>query len=208
MSAIKPTVIIVVVTAIVVMAGVAAWRLTPRWASQRDAFSSGKAVIGGSFTLLNTDGDTVTAADFRGRYMLVYFGYTHCPDVCPTTLMNMARALDCLAEKASKKAKVVVPIFISVDPARDTVQVVREYVAKFHSRMVGLTGSRNQVSRAAQAYRIYSKKAEAGHGPDEYLVDHSSYIYLIAPDGDYITHFDHGTTPKEMSRRLSHLVRK
>jgi cytochrome oxidase Cu insertion factor (SCO1/SenC/PrrC family) len=166
--------------------------LTP----EEDA-SVGTPDLGGPFTLVNGAGETVTDADFRGRYMLVYFGYTFCPDVCPTTLQIMGQALDKLGEAG----KDVVPVFISVDPARDTPEVVGDYVRHFHERMVGLTGSEAQVAAAAKAYKVYYAKAEetTAGGGDDYLVDHSSIVFLMGPDGGYLAHFTHSDTAEEMA---------
>ena len=153
--------------------------------------AAGQPDIGGAFTLVNGDGERVSAADFRGRYMLIYFGYTSCPDVCPTALAVMTQALDRLAEEAPEKAKRVVPLFITIDPARDDADTVAAYVDHFHPRMVGLTGSPEQIAEAAEAYRVYYKKAEPADG-GPYTMDHTSFIYLMGPDGDYLKHQSHG----------------
>jgi protein SCO1/2 len=122
--------------------------------------------------------------DFRGELMLIYFGYTFCPDACPTALQNMSTALDDLGDQA----KAVQPIFITVDPERDTVEQMKRYAANFHPRLVALTGSVEQTMAAARAYRIYYEKNL--HGAElDYLVDHSSFIYLMGRDGRYLAHF-------------------
>lgn len=158
--------------------------------------------LGGPFTLVDQHGRTVEAADFRGSYMLVYFGYTSCPDVCPTTLTTVSGALERLAEAAPDKAERVTPVFVSVDPARDDVATMRDYVGHFHSRLVGLTGSAEQVARAAKAYGVYHAKAEReGDGP--YLVDHSSSLYLMGPDGDYLTRYSHDIDAKALAQALN-----
>ena len=159
--------------------------------------TAGTADIGGPFTLVDGSGRTLTEADFRGRYMLIYFGFTFCPDVCPTTLQVMTQALDKLGEEA----KDVTPVFITVDPARDSPEVVGAYIAHFHERMVGLTGSEDQVAAAAKAYKVYYARAEetTAGGSDEYLVDHSSIVFLIGPDGRYLAHFTHRATADEMA---------
>ncbi len=161
------------------------------------------AAIGGPFTLVDTQGRTVTDADFRGKIMLVYFGYTYCPDVCPTSLTAMAEALDMLGEDAKEFA----PIFITVDPERDGKEAMGEYATAFHPQLVGLTGSLDQVKAVAQAYRVYfAKVQEEGDDPDDYLVDHSAYIYVMDRNGKYATHFPHGTDPGEMASRLLELL--
>ncbi|HEX9646484.1 MAG TPA: SCO family protein [Alphaproteobacteria bacterium] len=166
----------------------------------REAGRTGTPAIGGPFTLVDGDGRTVTDADFRGRTLVVYFGYSFCPDVCPTTLAIMARAIDLLGADG----EAVVPVFITVDPARDTPAVVGAYVANFHPRMVGLTGSAEQVEAAAKAYKVYYAKAEteAAAGSDEYLMDHSSIIFLIGPDGRYLDHFTGGTGADQLAAGL------
>lgn len=134
--------------------------------------------IGGPFTLVASDGHTVTDADFRGRWMLVYFGYTFCPDVCPTELQTIATALDKLGPAAAR----VVPIFVTVDPARDTPVVVGRYVALFDKRIMGLTGSAAQIADIAHRYGVYYEKV-AVKGSDTYAMDHTSFLYLMDPAG-------------------------
>ena len=167
---------------------------------------SGGASIGGPFTLVNTKGEEVTASDFRGQYMLVYFGYTYCPDVCPTTLVDMSRGLRMLAERAPTKAKHVTPVFITIDPARDDVPAVRAYVKNFHDRMVGLTGSAEQISKAAKQYHVYYEKVKKDRAEGEYLMNHSSYVYLLGPNGDYLDHMSHKTKAQGIADKLQKLV--
>jgi len=162
-----------------------------------------EAAIGGPFTLINSEGETVTDADFRGKIMLVYFGYTYCPDVCPTSLTAVAEALDMLGEDAKEFA----PIFITVDPERDTPEAMGDYAAAFHPQLVGLTGTVEQVAAAAKAYRVYfAKVQEEGDDPEDYLMDHSAYIYVMDRDGKYVAHFPHGTDPGEMAKKLLELL--
>jgi protein SCO1 len=168
--------------------------------TQPRVVTSGKALIGGPFKLIGKDGQTVTDQDFRGRYMLVFFGFTHCPDICPAELQVMAAALDDLGSDAEK----VVPIFISVDPERDTPEVVTTYVENFGPNFVGLTGSPEAVAEAAKAYRVtydkYEYKDDAGNS--NYSVDHSALAYLMGPDGEFITHIPYGTPPEKMAETL------
>ena len=152
------------------------------------------AAIGGPFQLTDHTGQTVTEESFDDRYLLVYFGYAWCPDVCPTELLIIGQAVDELGALGDE----VQPLFITVDPVRDTVEALAEYVPSFHPRLVGLTGSDEQIRDAAQAYRVYYRLNE----PDEdgeYLVDHTSYIYFMDPDGDYVTHFVFGQGPEKMA---------
>jgi protein SCO1/2 len=159
----------------------------------------GTVPIGGPFTLTDHTGKRVTEKDFRGRYMLVYFGYTFCPDVCPLGLQTIAQALDELPPELQDR---VVPLFVTVDPARDTVEVVRDYVGLFHPKLVGLTGSEAEIADMLKTYRVYARKADATAGDAGYLVDHSTFTYLMDTEGQYLTHFGHGTTPEEMAQRL------
>jgi protein SCO1/2 len=138
--------------------------------------------VGGPFSLIDGDGKPVTDQTFRGKYMLVYFGYTYCPDVCPTTLTNVATALDKLGPKADQ----IQPLFITVDPKRDTPSVVKQYAAAFGPRLIGLTGTPQQIDVAAKAYRVYYAEHRTGPGPDDYSMDHSSVLYLMGPDGRFI----------------------
>ncbi|XP_022151470.1 protein SCO1 homolog 1, mitochondrial isoform X1 [Momordica charantia] len=138
--------------------------------------SVGKAAIGGPFKLINHDGKKVTEKDFFGRWTLVYFGFTHCPDICPDELQKLAAAVDKIKEKAGIK---IVPVFISVDPERDTVEQVREYVKEFHPDLVGLTGTSEEIRNVARAYRVYYMKTE--EEDSDYLVDHSIVMYLMGP---------------------------
>lgn len=175
----------------------------PNGAGSASKSNSGPSV-GGPFTLVNAKGEEVTDKTFLGGYALIYFGYTYCPDVCPTALSDIASAMDMLGEaKASK----ITPIFISVDPARDTPEHMAEYVPFFHPRMVGLTGTEEQIKAVAREYRVYYRKNDPqGGDPQDYVVDHTSIIYLIGPDGKLVTHFSHGTTPEAMAERLGQLL--
>ena len=165
--------------------------------------SSGVPAIGGPFTLTDHNGNEVTERSFRGKYMLVFFGYTFCPDVCPTTLTDVSTALDILGFEGEK----IVPVFISVDPARDTPEHLKEYATYFHPRLVALTGTPKQVAAAAKAYRVYYAKAKSeGSDPNDYLMDHSSVIYLMGPDGKFQQHFSHGTDGEAMVKRIRELL--
>ena len=160
--------------------------------------TTGKALIGGPFTLVDQTGRTVTDQDFRGRYMLVFFGFTHCPDVCPAELQVMSDALDELGPKADE----IVPIFITLDPERDTQEVMGAFVKNFGSRFVGLTGSPEAIAAAADAYRVaYAKIWEDTRKPD-YSIDHSGLVYLMGKDGEYITQLPYGTPAAKMTETL------
>ena len=158
--------------------------------------------VGGPFSLIDGDGHPVTERTWRGKYMLVYFGYTFCPDVCPTTLSSVADALDKLETKADR----IQPLFITVDPKRDTVPVVKQYAAAFGPRLVGLTGSPEQIAAAAKAYRVYYAEHRTGSGPDDYSMDHSSVLYLMGPDGNFIAPVRADQTGPEMAAVLAKLM--
>lgn len=144
------------------------------------------ADIGGDFELIDSAGETVRWADFDGRYRIVYFGYAFCPDICPTDVQRMTQGLKQFGEASPDAAKKITPIFITVDPERDTPEVVGEFADAFSDDLVGLTGTREQVDAAAGAFRIaHSRGQELDNGA--YLVNHSNYTYLFSPDGEPIT---------------------
>ena len=163
--------------------------------------NGGGPQIGGPFTLVDQTGRTVTDADYRGRMMLVFFGYTFCPDVCPTTLAVVAQAYESLTmpERAQ-----VVPIFITIDPQRDTVARMADYVANFSPALVGLTGSPQQVETAARAYHVYVHKGD-GDAAD-YTVDHSAVLYLMDRQGHFVGHFDPSTSADQLAGDLRRLL--
>ena len=142
------------------------------------------APIGGPFTLTNQAGRTVGDADFRGKLMLVYFGYSYCPDVCPTTLNQMMRAYASLPPEQQAE---IAPIFVTVDPERDTVSQMDQYVTSFSPALIGLTGTPEQVAAIERGYHVYARKSGSG---ETYLMDHSSIIYLMGKDGRFLRHFD------------------
>lgn len=145
----------------------------PLWADTAEKVVS--PGVGGAFTLVDGDGKTVTEKSWPGKYKLVFFGFTHCPEICPVALDKIAKALDQLGDEGKK----IQALFISTDPGRDTPEVVKAFVANFHKDIVGLTGSEEQVKAAESAYKVYA--AKSGDGAD-YQVDHSAYIYLMSPD--------------------------
>ncbi len=153
--------------------------------------------VGGPFSLIDQNGAPKTDKDFRGKVMLIYFGYTYCPDACPTTLQALSGMLDLLGSKASK----VQPIFISVDPARDTPEQLKAYAANFHSGIVYLTGTPDELKKDESEYRIYVAKVPQG-GSDDYLIDHSSIIYVMGTDGRYLAEMPAGLPPKAMAATI------
>jgi len=163
---------------------------------------SGKALVGGAFTLTDNTGKRVTDQDYRGRYTLVFFGYTSCPDICPAGLQLMAGALDKLGAKAER----ITPIFISVDPQRDTPEKLAAYLKNFDPRLVGLTGTPDEIAAVAKAYKVYYAKVPSKERPDDYAMDHTSIIYVMDPKGEFVTHFTPSTSVDEMAAKLNKIL--
>ncbi|HEY8612108.1 MAG TPA: SCO family protein [Roseomonas sp.] len=153
--------------------------------------------IGGPFSLVDGDGRRVTEADLRGKLALVFFGFTFCPDVCPTELQAIGQVMDLLGPQAEQ----VRPVFITVDPERDTPAKMKEYVALFHPSITGLTGTPEQVSAAARAFRVYYNKVTPP-GASDYLMDHSAFTYLLGRDGGLRSLFRPGATPEQIAAAI------
>jgi protein SCO1/2 len=165
--------------------------------------STGKVAIGGPFTLVDHFNKTVSETDFYGQNILVFFGYTYCPDVCPTTLTDISDALKILGSDA----KYISPIFITIDPERDRPENLKEYIKHFHPNIIGMSGSVEQVKAVASAYRVfYQKSQEKGADSDDYLMNHSSIAYLMGKDGKYLDHFSYGTSAKDMAAKIKALL--
>ena len=152
---------------------------------------------GGAFALVDHNGQPFTEANLQGQPSLIYFGYTYCPDICPTHLADLMTALDLMGDDG----KAIRPIFVSIDPARDTVEQVAGYAAHFSERMVGLTGTPEQVKTAAKAFGVYYRKVAAA-GDDAYQMDHSALGYLMAMDGGFLTTVPPGIPPQEMADKM------
>jgi protein SCO1 len=157
---------------------------------------SSSASIGGPFTLVDNTGRTVTDQSFRGKWLLIYFGYTNCPDACPTALTTMGLALKKLGAEADR----LQPIFITVDPNRDTVRVLADYLKSFDSRIVGLTGSQEQTESVVRVYRVYVVARKTGG--DDYSVDHGAYFYLMNPEGRFRSVIAGDTSGDELAERV------
>ncbi len=185
--------------------GTTAWILTERLMEPKTVSGEGVVVapagIGGPFKLTSDAGKTVTEKDFAGKYALVYFGYSFCPDVCPTGLQNIASGLDKLGDDAKK----VVPVFVSVDPDRDTPDQLAQYVDLFHPDMVGLTGSADEIKKVAKKFRVYYA-LHKDKDPDNYPVDHSSFTYLMGPDWKIVAVFRHDATPANIADALKKIL--
>jgi protein SCO1/2 len=195
----NPAVRIIAFAALLLAVAVVVLAYTP-WGQSlwqgKVAQEMGAAAIGGPFKLTDQNGKPRSDADFRGEYTLVFFGYTNCPDVCPTTLQTLTDAMADLGPKAEK----VTPVFITVDPERDTAKALKDYAANFTPRLVMLTGSSADIAAVAKEYRVYY--AKAGEGPN-YAMDHTALIYLMGPDGTYVTHYAPQATADDIAKDLS-----
>ncbi len=158
--------------------------------------TTGTVAVGGPYQLIDQYGHARGSADFRGKYVLIYFGYSNCPDVCPTTLAVMSDALDKMGMDANR----IVPVFITIDPERDTPAVLKLYMASFGPRFVGLTGSVSAIAAVEKEYRVYAKKQPLPGG--KYGMDHSSVIYLIGPDGKLVTFYDELIPAADLAKDL------
>jgi protein SCO1 len=158
--------------------------------------------IGGPFMLSTPDGATVTDQTYRGKWLLVYFGYTSCPNSCPTTLLEVSGALKKLGSDAAQ----VQPLFITVDPQRDTPAVMREYTQSFDPRILGLTGAPDQIAAAAKEYGAYYVRHRTGPGAGDYVMDHSTYIYVMDPRGKFVRAFESGTSGDRIADVLRELI--
>ncbi|PKP92956.1 MAG: SCO family protein [Alphaproteobacteria bacterium HGW-Alphaproteobacteria-16] len=174
----------------------------PAQKSLADAPLAG-ATIGGPFTLVDGDGKTVTDATFAGKYRMMYFGYTFCPDVCPVDVQNIGGAMKLLDQQNPALAAKIVPIFVTVDPARDTPAVVKEFTANFHPRMVGLTGTPEQIDAAAKVYRVPYAKRETVSG---YLMDHGRQAYLMGPQGEPIALLPQDENPQAIVTEIERWI--
>jgi protein SCO1/2 len=157
--------------------------------------------ISGHFTLQTLDGREVTDTSYRGKWLLVYFGYTSCPDVCPTTLLRIGQALQLMGPRADK----VQPLFITLDPARDTQPRLTKYMAAFDPRLVGLRGDSEQVRMAARQFHVYYRLRNLGDG--EYTVDHSSFLYIVGPDGHFAKLLADSVPAEDLAEELRKLAR-
>lgn len=165
------------------------------------ALAASPVVVGGPFILIAPDGKQVTNADFHGKWMLVFFGYTNCPDTCPTTLSEMAITLDRLGPEGRK----VQPVFITVDPARDTPDVMGQFTRAIDPRIIGLSGSTQQIAAVSREYGAYGERHASGsEGEDR--VDHSTYIYVMDPRGEFVRGMEADTSADQMANTLRRLM--
>src|SRR5262245_7222201 len=181
-----------------VLAAAGLWRLGDLRAQRGvQTISVEKVQLGGPFTLTDQNGAKRSDSEFRGKYMLVFFGYTFCPDVCPTTLSVMAAALDKMGSTADR----IVPVFISVDPARDTPDVLKAYLSAFGPRFIGLTGTEEEIAATAKAYRVYVQ-AHKDEGQN-YTVDHSGVVYLMDKSGGFLANYSLDASPDKLAADLT-----
>ncbi len=161
--------------------------------------TTGTAQIGGPFSLTDTGGARVTDKDFAGKPMLVFFGFTNCPSICPTGLQVITAALD----KLGDKAKSLTPVFITLDPERDTPAKLGAYMKNFHSSIRSLSGSADDVTVAVKAYKVYAKKVSDQAQPNSYTIDHTSFVYLMDANGKYLKHFPHSVEPDKLAAEIA-----
>ncbi len=164
------------------------------------------SAIGGPFALVDQNGRAFTDKDLKGRYALVYFGYTFCPDVCPLDVQTISQGLSAFEAAEPARGANVVPVFITVDPERDRPAALKAFAASFHPRLIALTGTRPQVDAAMKAYRIYARRAGPA-GAADYLMDHMAITYLMGPDGKPIAFTGHAATAAEITTELKTYVR-
>jgi cytochrome oxidase Cu insertion factor (SCO1/SenC/PrrC family) len=196
--------------AAITVAGVSAWQLTPMPPARHQAYDNSASSlepveIGGAFEMTAHTGETVTDKTFEGKFLLVFFGYTFCPDICPTILNNVALALSELGDNAAA----VQPLFITVDPARDTPEVLAGYLPAFHPSITGLTGTPEQTTSIAESYRAFFTKIEDDdNDPNTYLVGHTAYVYLMGRDGKFLTAFAYPANPNDMAAEITKYLKQ
>ena len=164
--------------------------------------TSRAADIGGPFSLIDHFGNRVTHESYDSKYLLIFFGYTFCPDICPTELLVMGQALD----KLGKDAERIQALFITIDPERDTTEALSRYLPNFHPDLVGLTGTPEEVAKAAKSYRVYFRKGEIATGETTYLMAHSSIVYFMNPDSEYLTHFVLDQNAETLAERIKAIL--
>jgi cytochrome oxidase Cu insertion factor (SCO1/SenC/PrrC family) len=193
------TLALIIVTSIVI--GFTKDRTNQRNALPADS-GQGEASIGGDFTLTDTQGRTVKDADFRGRVMMVFFGFTHCPDICPVTISTISKVMEGLPQE---KTAQLAPLFVTVDPQRDTPEVMAAFLENMDKRVTGLTGTPEQIKQVASAYRAYYAKnaATVKEDGDNYTVDHSGFIYLMDKDGTFLKAIPYNTSPQDMTALIT-----
>lgn len=157
------------------------------------------AIIGGRFQLIDHHGVPRTDGDFAGKFLVVYFGYTFCPDICPTGLRSLTQALNTMTHEELTKIQ---PLFITIDPGRDTTSELQQFVSQYHPSLIALTGAERDIEKVAQDYKVYYQAHKNHQRGENYLVDHSSVFYIMSPTGAYCGHFTHVSSPKDMVQAI------
>lgn len=165
----------------------------------------GRPLIGGPFSLVSSTGHPVTEKDLLGSFSLIYFGFTNCPDICPEELDKMSQVVEAVD---AEHGAVINPVFVTCDPARDRVPLVAEYISDFHPRMVGLTGSYDDVKKACKAYRVYFSTPPGADPTQDYLVDHSIFFYLMDPEGKFVDAFGKSTTKDDVLAKVRDYIKR
>jgi cytochrome oxidase Cu insertion factor (SCO1/SenC/PrrC family) len=196
----KAILIRIIISLLLLVVAIIVWSIYLNSDKTPSASENSRSLIGGEFELVNHRNEPVTDKDFLGKYMIVYFGYTYCPDVCPMDLQIMA---DALRELDADDLEKLNPVFVTVDPERDTTDVMAEYIKFFHNDLIGLTGTPEQIDTIKKAYRVYAAKADDSA---DYLVDHTAYTYLMDRDGKLLKHFNHGEDAKVMASIMADLI--
>jgi len=163
--------------------------------------ASGKAAVGGPWDLIGPDGKAFASKRLEGEFALLYFGFTFCPDICPAELEKIAAAVD-VVEKITKRK--IQPVFITIDPERDDTETVNDYCAEFHPRLVGLTGTKDQIQKITRSYRVYYSKTN--DSDEDYLIDHSIISYLVDPEGNFIKFFGKNSTENDMAMEIKRFI--
>jgi cytochrome oxidase Cu insertion factor (SCO1/SenC/PrrC family) len=171
----------------------------------QDKPSSGEAELGGPFVLTDQYGKKRDSQEFKGKLMLIYFGYSFCPDICPTGLQNITGALNLLKRDREQ----IVPLFVTVDPKRDTSDHLKIYASNFHPNFIMLTGTKDEIKAISKLYKVYAAKSDEGPSSSDYLIDHSTLIYLMDQNGKFLEYFPHSTPPEKLSWAiLKYLIHK
>lgn len=191
----------IILTAALLLIAAAVWSIYLFKDNIPTATENSRALVGGPFNLSNHLNQPVTEKDFLGKYMMVYFGYTYCPDICPMDLQIMTDALNMLDPDISAQ---ITPVFVSVDPERDTVDIMAEYIEYFHDDLIGLTGTVDQIEAIKSEYRVYAAKAD---NTADYIVDHTAFTYLMDKEGNLLNHFNHAEDPQRMATKITSLIK-
>lgn len=198
--------VVIVIALIAAALGAGLYFFSPEFQAQRlpQERSTGKADIGGSFTLTDQNNQQVSDSQFRGKYMLVFFGFTSCPSICPVGLATLTQTMEQLGDKG----KAVAPIFITVDPETDTPARMKEFLTNFHPSIAGLTGTPEQIKAVESAYKVYAAKSKDENMPGGYNVDHSGFIYLMDKNGEYLSHYTYDQAAEAIVKDVRRVIQE